>query len=127
MAFTAYSGSHGYSNEDTVLFANIITNLGGHYDTSTSKFTWPMNGTYMFAVNFLSSMGERMHVEIMREGTILVRGLVENNEDEFNTGSAMVITACSAQEQVWVRSLDTGNMQGSRYSYFSGFLLHPGV
>ena len=65
-----------------------------------------------------------MSADIMKEGTILVRGSAYKIAG-FNTGSAMVITACSAQEQVWVISRDTGAMYGRYYSSFSGALLYP--
>ena len=128
VAFTAraLSGNHEYADGDTVIFPQIITNIGGHYNSSTSKFTCPVDGTYMFAVNFLSAWEEEvMRAEIVKEGVALVGGFVDYIEGEFNTGSAMAITACSAQEQVLVRSSGLGKMYGGYYCHFSGFLLFP--
>ena len=79
----------------------------------------------MFSVNFVSGLGERMYAKIVKEGSRLVYGSADDIEGVYNTGSAMVITACSAQEQVWVKSSITGRMYG-HYSYFTGFLLYPG-
>lgn len=40
-----------------LLFTNAIQNIGGHYDTATSAFTAPTDGTYCFLINgFLSGL-----------------------------------------------------------------------
>ena len=68
-----------------------------------------------------------MIVAIIKDGSHLVQAYADNIHDAYNTGSAMVITACRAQERVWVRSNSSGKMLGVRYSTFSGFLLYPGL
>ena len=127
VAFTARATSNeNYEDGDTVSFNGIITNFGGHYSTIFDRFTCPLNGTYMFSVNFVTGIGREMRVFIVKEGLDLIQGRA-GDAGAANMGTALVITTCFAQERVWVRSVDSGYMLGGYTNQFSGVLLNKGV
>ena len=43
---------------DTIIFTKYITNIGGHYDTSTGIFTCQYSGIYLFSLNILKDESE---------------------------------------------------------------------
>lgn len=54
-SFHAYptdtSWSNSSANTDLTIFSNTRHNVGGHYNTSTGKFTAPISGNYFFSVS----------------------------------------------------------------------------
>ena len=53
-AFTVWDRSNGPTS-GTIKFVNVITNIGGHYDTSTGQFTCKYPGLYVFSLHILKS------------------------------------------------------------------------
>ena len=124
MGFTAYpSQTRSFSVGQRVLFDTIATNYGNHYDRSTSIFTCPRNGLYVFYTSLLSDGGFFMHGTITKDSQHYVTARAD--KDRHESGSAMAVLRCETGESVWVEQpLDQDNrLYGGRYSMFTGFLL----
>ena len=129
VGFTAHATeSRQYPVGDTILFDNVQSNFGGHYDMTTCTFTCPYHGIYQFSVNFNAVYDHYMHIEIVRDGTVLGEAMAEDDPDVFifSHASAFVIVECNVNEQVLARSgVGAGYLYGYyRRSQFSGYLLH---
>ena len=55
-AFTVTHAATG-TTSDTIRFTNVITNIGGHYDTSSGKFTCQHPGIYVFLLHIWTDAG----------------------------------------------------------------------
>ena len=120
-----------YDLYETILFDDVQSNFGGHYNLLTSTFTCPHHGIYQFSVNFNAYWDYYMYIEIVRDGTVLGEAFAEDTTEDGgdvynNHASAFVIVECKVNEKVWARSgAGTGYLNGAtKYSQFSGFLLH---
>ena len=50
-AFQARGNSNNYIQTTPIPFPSVDFNIGGHYNSSTYKFTCPIDGIYMFGAN----------------------------------------------------------------------------
>ena len=119
------NGDQDFTGGEVVPFTNERTNLGNHYDPSTSKFRCPFDGTYLFSVSVVSQPGKRMQAQIVKDGAILVRANADDGPTDniYNQGSAFVITECAVGQMVWVRAYDTVYLRAGLASHFSGYML----
>lgn len=69
VAFTAWAntgGSTPYNQFDIVVFDEVLTNFGGHYNPATSSFICPVDGVYHFSTNTLGAISSGMFTDLMR-------------------------------------------------------------
>ena len=125
VGFTAYhpDGTGNYQEGDTIEFSNILSNFGNHYDPSTSTFTCPYNGIYMFTVSFNAHETD-MTAYIMHEGDAIARAMATSDETWYNHASAFVLVECMGGDEVWIECQKSG---GQLYGYdksaqFNGYL-----
>ena len=129
VGFTAHATeSRQYPVGDTILFNDVQSNFGGHYDSTTCTFTCPHHGIYQSSVNFDAYSDEYLYIEIVRDNTVLGEAVAERDSGvNINShASAFVIVECDENEKVWARGgAGTGYLYGAaKYSQFTGFLLH---
>ena len=129
VGFTAYATELGdihYSNDATVKFEGVLTNLGQHYDTSSSTFTCPYRGVYFFSLEYVSYKWDYNHLRIMKNDNILVKSSAQTvNRAYYNHGSAFVITECEPGDKVSIVSgIENHIHVGEKDTTFSGYLLH---
>ena len=97
MAFTAYATDAIYpASSSTVLFENVVTNLGNAYDPSTGVFTCPTTGTYMFHASVTSPSGSTFMGEVYM-GDVYMISLISNVEDTRPSVN-MMATQCKVGE-----------------------------
>ena len=76
----------------------------------------------------MSAANSEIRLNIEKSGSTLVQSLADGDGDVENTGSALVLTECNADEQVWVRFWTSGGtLFGGRLCHLSGVLLHRGL
>ncbi|VDI13782.1 Hypothetical predicted protein [Mytilus galloprovincialis] len=62
-------------SSQTVIFDDVITNIGNAYDHLTGLFTAPYDGVYFFASSFLKpGDGPSLHLEMMKNGASISKG-----------------------------------------------------
>tara|TARA_R100001015_G_C4562429_1_gene122033 strand:+ start:39 stop:563 length:525 start_codon:yes stop_codon:yes gene_type:complete len=69
-AFPSANFSSGTGAGTTQIFASTQHNVGGHYSTSTGKFTVPIAGVYMFGVSFATDTTASAIVYMSAEVTV---------------------------------------------------------
>ena len=133
VGFTAHaSEDREYPSDEIIQFDDVQSNFGGHYNATTCTFLCPDHGIYLFSVHFNAYQGNYMYIEIVRDSTVLGEAMALDRTRDgayvyYSHASALVIVDCEAGEEVWARSgavTDSHLLGGSRYSQFSGYLLH---
>ena len=125
MAFSASASAEQEVNErQVIIFDNIVTNIGNHYQAAASVFTCPVNGLYQISVSPTSSDCET-RCNVMRENDVIASTRAE--EDGYNQSGVTVFVECQAGQRIWVEGRNDGDcMYGSSvipYSMFSGLLV----
>ena len=129
-AFFARNSSHTYISAAQIVVYNDVSgtgcfNQGGHYDTSTGKFTAPVDGIYSFAAQFYSNnqVSANMYIEV---NDVQIASSQVNGTDDQSAyeGIEMAVTLkLDAGDTVHIESSSNGYHQNSAYSYFCGHLV----
>ena len=111
--------TNGESNYVTYVFDNILVNNVNHYDTSTGKFTCPVDGIYEISVSLLTRGSSIAHnVRVMKNsgGLTTFRSINgTGGSPEQNTGGRILAT-CSATDTLYIQ---VSNSSGG--DFFNGF------
>ncbi|XP_077989609.1 uncharacterized protein LOC144443891 [Glandiceps talaboti] len=126
VAFTAVRTSdltgHADRGKD-VTFDTIITNVGGHFDQTTGRFTCAINGTYFFIFHIAHVRDTQVILVKNSERQVSVHGDAGNTTRESYSNSAVLQLVVG--DQVWLklgsRHALTSNTE--KLTSFSGFLL----
>jgi hypothetical protein len=132
-SFHAVNTTIGQINTDGygIIIFNDVTNngnhnIGGHYSTSTGRFTAPIAGRYLICARSLtnSSANSNLYVSIwVRLNTNLIGYLGHNHSDFWIMESYSGILSLSEGDNVDVYVEEASAHGGQTYSSFSGHLL----
>ena len=128
VAFTAYADSSRYYNDlgIKIEFDGVITNIGGHFDNSTT-FTCPVDGLYYFSFHVMSHDSVYdSKVSLMLGGTRVVSAWADHHVTGHHaqaSNSALVV--CSAGQDVYLMTNSNTYVYSNslEISTFSGFLV----
>ena len=110
-----------------IRFSKVITNIGGAYDPTTSQFTCPVKGLYVFIITVESGDGHKTaYAALSVDGTLHLTARAQASSGVFDQGTQAVTVECSIGQKVYVEA--RLNMEvydnGIRdYSNFSGWLV----
>ena len=128
VGFTVFADAHAYYDDgELIVFTNITSNIGGHFQPATSSFLCPVTGVYYFSLsvgnvdsNYVAS------VRLMKEELHLLSAYCR--PDGVLQSATAAVTTCERGQSVWVQaSGDNRGVYGHpslRLTSFSGFLLH---
>ncbi|XP_066533817.1 complement C1q-like protein 3 [Hoplias malabaricus] len=115
-----------FSKEDVLKFSNVVTNLGGRYDSSTGTFTCQSAGVYHFSYNIVKT-GVSLRADLVLNDNKIVASAVAVDALHTDTASNSAVLQLRAGDRVYVRLnksdstlKDTHNL----FSTFSGHLLY---
>lgn len=83
------------------MFPVVIYSEGTGYNPSTSIFTAPTAGTYVFYVSFQSANHRDIQLDIVMNGSIKVRPIAWYGSG--NSGTNLVISHLQSGDRVWVK------------------------
>ena len=117
---------------ETVVFENVLLNLGGGYDATTGVFTCPMDGVYIFSTSIMTISGShteqtRVHVDIMKNGAEIAAAYANGGSGEMEQGSvsaAVQLVRGDTVKVAYQRHTDV-HVWGDRLTSFMGVLVTP--
>lgn len=108
-------------SSQTVIFDDVITNIGNAYDHLTGLFTAPYDGVYFFASSFLKpGDGPSLHLEMMKNEASISKG----HAAAGNNASAIV--SLKLGDVIKIRHFEgtsTETIHGD-WSFFTGYLVY---
>lgn len=96
-----------------IAYEDVVTNIGGGYDSFTGLFRAPVGGVYEFIATMWSSDGNYLEFEMVRNGVDMCYGRASLSNQTMGTCVSMIELASG--DRVWVRHL------GGRGAYANGF------
>ena len=110
-----------------VVFSSVISNIGNGYNSTTGKFTAPVNGTYSFTIQLCIYYNRNGYFSLVLDGRRVT--VVANYDHDYTTTVSTTVPLFLVQGQkVWVQSANTCSSCLHYYSVcwnqFSGSLVH---
>ena len=119
--FEAVRTAGDVASVTTLVFNNVIANVGGGYNSSTGHFIVPETGRYLFYVVGLARITGTLEVQIRVNN--ITRGSGRHEAVAYKTTThATVIASLVAGDDVAVVA-NQGTFYGSGFTTFSGTLL----
>ncbi|XP_078317585.1 complement C1q-like protein 3 [Crassostrea virginica] len=125
VAFTAAVKSHSRTwNSGTLIFNQVISNVGDGYNPKTGIFTAPMDGMYVFYVAAVEYQKQFLKLDILINNVLKVR-LMGYSSASYQTGTNMVAEYLRRGDVVSVvRNLGTGyHSESIPMTTFTGFMI----
>ena len=101
-------------------------NRGGHYSTSTGRFTAPIAGVYLFSANAMgNSTDARLMLRIMLNSADAHQGSSSSNSSQYQDSSVTVALYMNANDYVEVKTEGPKGLHGigQMEYYFTGLLI----
>lgn len=114
VAFTATrSQSQSFRTAATLVFSNILTNIGGGYNAVTGIFTAPLGGVYVFNCKLTDNQNsDGPSIYFVKNGAY--QGSDVGNKgptNSFRSSSSSIVLELIPGDRVWVKAVD--------FSYYS--------
>ncbi|WAR31322.1 CAPR2-like protein [Mya arenaria] len=113
------------TSSQTIVFNNVVTDVGGGYIPGTGVFTAPVNGLYVFSASVtvhLSTSKTSAYIKIRKNGSYIVFLYVSDGDGNYETGVGTVILSLQIGDTVELTCNNSGQRIDS-FSFFSGFRL----
>ncbi|XP_054620628.1 uncharacterized protein LOC129173602 [Dunckerocampus dactyliophorus] len=122
----AATGGDKKTNDSKVIFQNVDTNVGSHYDATTGIFTAPYKGAYFFTVTYRSD-GGMINVDMFREKmykkTEYLMSLYDNIQKRSRASNSKMVDLEDG-DKVYVYAYSS-HVLTCCANVFSGFLVYP--
>jgi hypothetical protein len=125
-SFEAYRGGGGLNIGSIASFSGNSTfhNVGGHYSTSTYRFTCPVGGLYHFYFWTIQNDMSTGTIQIRINGSTAAYGHCSTYGPDWGTShitATRVVTANDYVEAYWANT--QGQFHATPYSAFGGYLV----
>ncbi|XP_051908798.1 complement C1q tumor necrosis factor-related protein 3-like [Hippocampus zosterae] len=111
-----------FDTETTLLFKNVITNVGNGYDSNTGIFTAPVRGLYFIVFNGNVGTSGALNAAVMKNGINMFA--IYDTQGTFSSATNGMPLVLEEGDKVWVTLWAQKSIfDQSRLSTFSGFLL----
>ena len=123
------ASSSGVSDGNVQTYNTVYINNGSHFSTSTSRFTAPVTGNYIFNAATIKSGGSTTAVGrlyLRKNGTILYgsRHLRLSEGSNYGDGSCTWVVQINASDYVDVfMNGNAGSHSSVEYTWFNGMLI----
>lgn len=109
----------------TIVFDDVLTNIGGGYNPETGIFKVPYTGRYLFSLTVRAQNERQVWAEIVAEPVVIGQCDAGDTEIDHASASISVVAFLEAGDEVYVRQTKmwTGYFQGNGFTAFTGLLL----
>lgn len=125
-AFNAYSPAGGTASGSDIVYGSTRFNNGGHYNTSTGKFTAPISGYYHFSfsvlVNTTGPGYTRVYFNVNGSYGSEWGDTLEKVVTDWGSSCNAATIYLNAGDYLSIRN-DGNNTYGPQYGHFSGHLI----
>ncbi|XP_060582039.1 heavy metal-binding protein HIP-like [Ruditapes philippinarum] len=132
IAFHAKNIKNGSpANGETIVFTDILLNLGESYNTDTGVFTVPLGGIYLFTVQLCIDQSKRIDYGLVVDGVYMD---IARHQDNYSSVCCFKLTTTipvQSGKKVWVKVISqTSSGQilfhtdTNYWTSFSGVLIH---
>ena len=119
-AFDVGLTSGGVASTNVVLFNNVRLNQGSHYNTSTGRFTAPVNGLYEFYWGGIKNNTSSVTRVVLRKNGTDVRENRLAEGDIYNAACWIMLIELNASDYVDIR-ITAGSFYGQTDFYGNAF------
>ena len=126
---TRNSASYTLGNNDTFVFDRVMSNTGGHYNSSTGRFTAPVAGKYLFIFQtIVLGTYNSASVRYWKNGSRFYGSDMHFSPNPSSNGWTNVtnnqIVAMNANDYIEVKNLGPSvNYHGDHWAHLTGMLL----
>ncbi|KAH3697655.1 hypothetical protein DPMN_085160 [Dreissena polymorpha] len=133
VAFCAGLSSHHIDNlgiHRTIIFDEIIANVGNAYSSSTGMFTVPLSGHYVMSLVYnagLQTPSNQRYLEVVSNGVALGDVLLDSSSSAFASATKVWVFFLERGSEVWVitTAYDVStDVHGHLHSMLTGWLLY---
>lgn len=122
------TSSYTIQPSQTLRFDNVVTNIGGFFDTDKNRFISPLAGTYMFSISIACDRGNVMHVSLVKNDEHMFTALCYNeSEISRSQGGGLALLTLNAFDEVKLKMIwptrKPSHVYGHGTTSFSGYLL----
>ena len=123
-AFAIYGVYPTYSSTGVAVFSSVKLNIGGHYSTTTGKYTCYYSGIYVFSLNLYKKSGtSAVTCRIRKNGSTVAYAYVPSeSESGYYESSTSTVHRLARGDTVDVGGC-TNPSNIDSYTSFTGFLL----
>ena len=125
----AKTNSQMGSANEVLTFDAVHTNINGHFDTNSNKFTCQIPGTYVFFFTICGHNKDNPYMNLVKNGDTIVSTYKYDyaSQGQLDEASNSAIVSLSAGDQVWIRfgtSERKVYSDSDKYTSFMGYLLY---
>jgi len=125
-AFTArLKEPTAFRSLDTIIFDDVLTNIGSGYNPETGIFKVPFSGRYLFSLTICAQNQKQVWAEILADGVVIGQLAAGDQEIDRASASVSVVAYLDVGNEVHVRETKmwTGYFHGEGFTAFTGLLL----
>nr|XP_034306460.1 complement C1q tumor necrosis factor-related protein 3 isoform X2 [Crassostrea gigas] len=105
-----------------IKYDHVVTNIGEGYDTSTGKFTAPVDGVYSFTWTYLTKKGARAYIGGFLDGKHIVWTVMEDQTATWASTTGHLVVRMKKGSQFWTASFtQTATYIHAHYTFLSGY------
>lgn len=115
------------SQNQIIKYDHVVTNIGEGYDTTTGKFTVPVDGVYSFTWTYLTKKGARAYIGGVIDGKQVVWTVMEDQTATWASTTGHLVVRMKKDSQFWTPNFSRyATYIHAPYTFLSGYKISDG-
>ena len=112
-----------FGKNQILKYDHVVTNIGGGYNTTTGKFTAPVNGVYSFSWTYMTKKGAACYIGGVVDGRQLVWSAIHDQTAKWLSTTAHLVIQMKKGSGFWTPDYSgfTAAYIHSEYTFLSGY------